>query len=146
MRFMLDANVDEAVGTFLESRDHRVNFVNRSFLPGTPDSEIDAVARIDGWIIVSHDQRFLRKIQQPRFAFSDPAHSGYGRVMLMTRLSQQATRVRQCLDIIEMVYAHAMATGRRLLITVGPAFVRYDDQPAPSTLSSRALPAPPVEQ
>lgn len=82
---MIDANVDRALGGVLESRGYRVAFVNQEFLPGTPDADIDTVARRDGWVIISHDQRFMRRIQQPRFNFPDPVTTGYGRLMLCTR-------------------------------------------------------------
>jgi uncharacterized protein with PIN domain len=133
MRFMIDANVNHAVGDLLLSRGYEVDFVNQSFLPKTPDSDIDAVARRDGLIIVSYDQQFLKKIQQPRFGFIDPASSGYGRIMLMIRLSQQVARMDQCFDMIEHVHAKALVSGRRLLITVGLNFIRYDDEPLPRT-------------
>lgn len=137
MRFLLDANVDDAVGDVLLGRAHTVDYVNESFLPGTPDNEIDNVARIEGWIIVSHDQRFLRRIQQPRFGFTESARSGYGRIMLMTRESLQVRRMEQSLDIIELLHSRAVETGRRLLITVGDNFIRYDDEPPLRTAEAR---------
>ncbi len=130
---MIDANVDDAVGDFLLTRAYNVDYINKSFLPGTPDNEIDSVARIEGWVIVSHDQRFLQKIQQPRYGFSDLARTGYGRIMLMTRESQQLSRISQAIDLIEMCHGKAVESERRLLITLGPNWIRYDDEPLSRT-------------
>src|SRR5690606_33776359 len=112
MKFMVDANVNDTVGHFLESRSYTVGFVNQLFLPGTPDPDIDGLSRVQGWVILSYDQRFLKRIQQPRFGYTDPASSGYGRIMLMVRLSQQLGRILQCIDIIECMYHKAMETDR----------------------------------
>ena len=141
MNFMLDANVDDAVGHFLAGRGHAVDFVNKSYLPKTPDPDLDMIARTRGLIIVSYDQAFLKKIQQTRFGFTDPARSGYGRIMFMVRLSQQAKRIVQCIDIIEHLNARALASDRRLLLTVGPNWIRYDDEPLPRTSKNKKQPA-----
>ena len=128
MRFMVDANVDHAVGDLLDSRGHEVDFVNRLFAPGTPDDAIDAFAKADGWIIVSHDRDFLKKIQQKRFNFPDTADTGYGRIMLSGKESRQLDRVRSMLELIEKYHEWAVATFRRLVITIGPNWTRFDDQ------------------
>lgn len=133
MKFMVDANVDDEVGDILLSRAYPVDYVNKSFLPGTPDSQIDSVARLEGWIIVSHDQAFLQKIQQPRFGFTERAHTGYGRIMLLTRESLQISRVGQCMDLIETLFEKAVDTDRRLLLSIGPNYIRYDDEPLART-------------
>ena len=126
MRFMVDANVDHAVGDLLNSRGHEVDFVNRLFAPGTPDDAIDAFAKADGWIIVSHDRDFLKKIQQKRFNFPDAANTGYGRIMLSGKESQQLDRVSSTLGLIEAYHAWAVETFHRLVITIGPTWIRFD--------------------
>jgi uncharacterized protein with PIN domain len=133
MKFMVDANVDDGVGDILLSRAYPVDYVNKSFLPGTPDSQIDNVARLEGWIIVSHDQAFLEKIQQPRFGFTERAHTGYGRIMLLTRESLQIVRVVRCIDLIETLFEKAIDTDRRFLLSIGPNYIRYDDEPLSRT-------------
>lgn len=133
MRFLLDANVNDEVGDVLIARSFVVDYVNNSFLPKTPDGEIDTVARIEGWILISHDKKFLRKIQQPRFGFTDSASTGYGRIMLMTKESLQVRRIEQSMDIIEMIHTIAVATHRRLLLTVSDYFIQYNDEPVPRT-------------
>jgi hypothetical protein len=127
MRFMIDANVDHAVGGFLRQRGHHVDFVNRMFAPGTPDDAIDAVARAEGWIIVSHDREFLRKIQQKRFSFRETAGTGYGRIMLCGRESLQLERVRATIEVIELYHRWAVTMSRRLVVTIGTNWVRFDD-------------------
>ncbi len=134
---MIDANVDHAVGELLADRGHDVDFVNRLFAPGTPDDTIDAFARADGWIIVSHDRDFLRKIQQKRFNFPDTAESGYGRITLTGRESQQFERVLATIDLIEAYHRWALDTGHRLVITLGPSWIRFDDQTLEQTLRGR---------
>lgn len=128
-RFMVDANVDNALGMLLASKGYEVAFVNQTFLPGTPDAELDLVARRDGWIVVSHDQQFMRRIQQSRFNFSDPVSTGYGRLMLCTRESQQVARFEQTLDLIELLLRYALAMNTRLVISIGANWVRFDDMP-----------------
>ena len=65
------------------------------FPNGTPDGDIDVIARVDGWIIVSHDRRFMRAIQQPRYNFDIAVTTGYGRVMLCRSESGRRIRDRQ---------------------------------------------------
>lgn len=129
VKFMVDANVDEALGSLLEHRGYRVAFVNQEFLPGTPDADIDTVARRDGWIIVSHDRRFMRRIQQARFNFADPVTTGYGRIMLSNEEAQQVVRFNETIDVIEMLITYALHAGKRLVVTIGPNWVRLDDMP-----------------
>ncbi len=129
MKFMIDANVDEALGTMLDFRGYRVAFVNQEFLPGTPDADIDTLAQREGWIVISHDQRFMRKIQQPRFNFSDLVTTGYGRLMLCTWESQQVRRFDETIELIETLVAWAVGASKRLVITIGPNWVRFDDMP-----------------
>jgi TolB-like protein len=136
MRIMIDANVDHAVGELLADRGHEVDFVNRLFAPGTPDDTIDTFAKADGWIVVSHDRDFLRKIQQKRFNFSDTAASGYGRITLSGRESQQLERVRSTMELIEGYHRWALDTGHRLVITIGPSWIRFDDQILEQTLKA----------
>ena len=143
MKFMVDANVNDAVGDFLLARGYVVDFVNKSFLPKTPDSDLNALAQVEGWIIVSYDKDFLRKIQQPRYGFPDPACSGYGRIMFMIRVSQQLKRIEQCMDIIEHIHGRALESDRRLLLTIGDNWIRYDDEPLARTPKTpKGSPAP----
>lgn len=142
---MLDANVNDAVGDFFLARGYVVDFVNKSFLPKTPDADLNAIAQLEGWIIVSYDQEFLKKIQQPRYGFPDSARSGYGRIMFLVRLSQQLERIERCFDIIEHIYARAHESERRLLLTIGPNWIRYDDEPLPRTAKTRKQPQMPAE-
>ncbi|MGI8486817.1 MAG: DUF5615 family PIN-like protein [Thermomicrobiales bacterium] len=125
---MIDANVHQGVGKVFRARTHEVLFVNDAFLPKTPDPEIDAFARKEGWIIVSHDKEFLKKIQQPRFNFLDSIETGYGRIMLSGRESQQVERVDEICDLIEALYECAHHSSRRFVVTVGPNWIRFDDQ------------------
>lgn len=129
MRFMIDANVDDAVGDIILARGMLVDYVNKSFLPGTPDSTIEDVAKIDGWIIISHDEKFLQKIQQPKFNFGDVAASGYGRIMLCTRESLQTKRFAEVFDSIQLLFDYACNSGKRMLVTIGVNWIRFDDKP-----------------
>lgn len=133
MRLLVDANVHHGVGSVFVERNHIVDFVNESFLPGTPDHEIETVARADGWIIVSHDETFLKRIQQPRFNYDDLAASGFGRIMLCTRESLQVSRISETLGLIELLHAEAIRSSRRFLLTIGPNWIRFDDRPANKT-------------
>lgn len=126
---MIDANVDTLLGEVLNSRGYRVAFVHQEFLPGTPDADIDLVARRDGWVIISHDRNFMRRIQQPRFNFADSVATGYGRVMLSTRESRQVERFEQTFDLFETLLAYALRADKRLVITIGANWVRFDDMP-----------------
>lgn len=128
MRLLIDANVHQGVGEVFLARTHEVLFVNDAFLPKTPDPEIDAYARKEGWIIVSHDKEFLRKIQQPRFNFQDSIETGYGRIMLSGRESQQVERVAEVCDLVEALHGCALRIGRRFVVTIGPNWIRFDDQ------------------
>ena len=133
MRLMIDTNVIHGVGTMLRSRGHTVEFVNVLFAPGMPDSDIDSFARLQGWIIVSHDQEFMRKIQQPRFNFELSVASGYGRIMLTGKESAQLDRFRDTVELIESYHQWALRTNHRLVVTIGPTWIRFDDQPRNQT-------------
>jgi hypothetical protein len=130
MRLLIDANVHHHVGQILLSANHDVEYVTSSFLDGTPDEEIEIWARTYGWIIVSHDRQFLRRIAQARFDFDDTAGSGFGRIMLMTSVSSQLTRVSECLPVLELLHDEAVRVGNRYLVTIGERFIRYDDKSA----------------
>ncbi len=128
-RFLIDANVIEAVGSVFEVRGYDVAYVNRVFPEGTPDPDIDAFARTEGWIIVSHDRRFMRLIQQPRYNFDIAITTGYGRIMLCGPYAEQRERLEQIISLIEVTLDWAWARGQRLLLSIGPNWIRYDDQP-----------------
>lgn len=129
IRFLIDANVDAEAGSVLASRGHDVSYVVQVFPDGTPDGDIDAFARIEGWIIVSHDRRFMRVIQQPRYNFDISVTTGYGRVMLCGPESGQRIRLEETIDLIELCYSWALRNGRRFLLTIGLNWIRYDDRP-----------------
>lgn len=133
-RFLIDANVIEGVGSLLGDLGYDVEYVNRAFAQGTPDLDIDAFARMEGWIILSHDRRFLKLIQQPRFNFDLAVTSGYGRIMLCGPESEQRERLEQTISLIELAHDWAWTHGRRLLLSIGPNWIRYDDRSlAPKT-------------
>lgn len=129
IRFLIDANVDAEAGNVLTSRGHTVTSVVKLFPDGTPDGDIDAFARIEGWIIVSHDRRFMKLIQQPRYNFDIAVTTGYGRVMLCGPESGQRSRLEETIDLIELYYSWAVSNDRRFLLTIGPNWIRYDDRP-----------------
>lgn len=129
IQFLIDANVDAEVGNILANRGHEVAYVVQLFPEGTPDRDIDAFARTEGWIIVSHDRRFMKVIQQPRFDFDIAVTTGYGRVMLCGPESGQRSRLEETIELIELYYWWALRNGRRFLLTIGPNWIRYDDQP-----------------
>lgn len=133
LRFLIDANVVAHVGSVLYDRGHEVEYVSRAFADGTPDDDIDDFARVQGWIIVSHDRRFLSRLQQPRYNFPDPAASGYGRLMLNGNNALQVGRVTETIDLIERYHSWAIGTGKRFLACIGPNWTRFDDQPLPKT-------------
>ena len=99
------------------------------FPEGTPDGDIDAFARTEGWIIVSHDRRFMKVIQQPRFDFDVSITTGYGRVMLCEPESQQRARLEETIGLVELHHGWALRNGRCFLLTIGSNLIRYDDRP-----------------
>lgn len=129
VQFLIDANVDAEVGSILANRGHEVGYVAQLFPEGTPDGAIDDFARTEGWIIVSHDRRFMKVIQQPRFNFDIAITTGYGRIMLCGPESRQRSRLEETIDLIELYYSWALRNGRRFLLTIGPNWIRYDDRP-----------------
>lgn len=128
-RFLIDANVSRTVGDVFADRGHDVDYVVRAFQEGTPDDAIDVFARTEGWIILSHDRRFMKRIQQPRYNFAETVASGYGRIMLCGPYVQQQVRVEQTIELIEMHLAWARINDKRFLVSVGPNWIRYDDMP-----------------
>jgi len=75
-----------------------VLFVNDAFLPKTPDPQIEAFARNECWI------------------------------MLSGRESQQVERVAEVCDPVEALHGCALRIGRRFVVTIGPNWIRFDDQ------------------
>ena len=134
-RFLIDANVIEAVGSVLVVRGYDVEYVTRVFPQGTPDLDIDGFARAEGWIILSHDWRFMKLIQQPRFNFDLAITTGYGRIMLCGSYAEQRERLEPTISLVELTLDWALARGQRLLLTIGPNWIRYDDRPMSTKVS-----------
>jgi hypothetical protein len=136
MRMLIDANVHHGVGKILFEAGHDVDYVTKSFLEGTPDDEIETFARSDGWIIVSHDKRFLTRIQQPRYNFADPANTGFGRIMLMTSPATHLVRIGECLRLIELLHTESISENKRFLLVIGDHFIRFEDKPRRASTSN----------
>lgn len=134
-RFLIDANVIESAGSVLEVRGYDVEYVTRAFAQGTPDLHIDAFARTEGWIILSHDRRFMKLIQQPRFNFDLAVTTGYGRIMLCGPYVEQRERLEKTVSLIELTHEWASTQGKRFLLSIGPNWIRYDDRPLSTNAS-----------
>jgi hypothetical protein len=86
MTLLLDENVHKRVGDVLIARGHEVSYVLDAFLPGTPDDDLLDFARTFGMLIVSHDQRFMARVKQPKKGRqADFALPGFGRIHLLGR-------------------------------------------------------------
>ncbi len=126
---LIDANAKDEVGNVFLEAGADVVWVTRFFDEGFPDEAIDEFARRHGRIIIGHDQRFLKSIQQRRFQFAVPVSSGYGRIMLCGREARQPQRLRETLPFLILCHNWALETNRRFLITIADNWVRFDDKP-----------------
>lgn len=136
-RFLIDANVHRDVGAALADAGHDIVYVFEVFPPKASDDEIDQYARSQGRIVVSHDARFMRRIQQQMFQFEEPLSSGYGRIMLSGNEVEVADRVREVFPLLEMLMERALASEQRFLVTVADTWIRYADRPRAMTTESR---------
>jgi len=101
--------------------------VTEVFNDGTDDDSVDQYARLEGRIIVGHDQNFMRIIQQKLYQFNIPVSSGYGRIMLCGQESRQPERRLEVLPYLDICHRWALETNRRFSIAIGNTWIRYDD-------------------
>ena len=106
MLFVIDEDVDQAVGAFLSSR-HRVEFAINLFGPQTRDELIRTWARAKGAVIVSADNEMARKCRQKRRAAI---------LHLKDLGTDELTRVAELPPVIE---AEAAIQGARLWLQIG---------------------------
>jgi len=56
MFLIIDENVDDAVGHYLQERGHRVGFVRNLFASGIADTIISAIGDEESAIVITHDK------------------------------------------------------------------------------------------
>lgn len=133
---MVDVNAHYAVGDVLHEAGAEVHWANRRFPIGTPDDEIDRFSRNEGRIVISHDRRFLQKIQQRRFQSDLPASTGYGRILLCGREDRQPDRLREVLPLLIVIHDWAVETDHRFIVTISDTWIRFDDKPIARSIYS----------
>lgn len=92
MLFLLDEDIDVAVGAFLSAGGHEVRYARQLFGPQTKDANNSAYARSQGAILVTGDKALARSIRQKRTA---------GCLHLHDLGTEQLDRVRTVMLVIE---------------------------------------------
>lgn len=128
-RILIDVNTHRDVGRFFRETGAFVESARVALHETAPDEKIDEFAQRNGCIIVSHDRRFMRLIQQRLYQRDISASTGYGRILLCGVERQQANRLREVLPLLVLYHNWALATNRRFLAIVGDNWVRFDDKP-----------------
>jgi hypothetical protein len=128
-RILIDVNTHGGVNRLFREAGAHVETAWAAVHETAPDENIDDYAQRNGCIIVSHDRRFMRLIQQRLYQRDIPASTGYGRILLCGGERQQPIRLREVLPLLVLYHSWAIATNRRFLAVVGDNWVRFDDKP-----------------
>ena len=100
MFLIIDENVDDAVGRYLQERGHRVGLVRDLFASGIADTIISAVGDEDSAIVVTHDKDF-RILAQRAPEGSRQRFRRLGRISLRCRETRAKRRLEELIESIE---------------------------------------------
>lgn len=137
-KIVVDVNVDDGVGHFFARAGADVVWANQHYPKETPDEIIEAFARQEGRVIVSHDRQFLKMIQQRKFQFDIPASTGFGRILLCGQEQRQPTRVREVLPLLDVIRDWAISTNHRFIVSIADNWIRFDDKPIARVLRDQS--------
>ncbi len=113
--FILDENVDNAVGQYLETRGHRVLFVNRVFAAMTKDEVIAAFGNEDKAVIITGDKDFKNLVQRAPQG-SRQRFRSLGRISLGCPEPRARQRIEDLIESIEFEYEQAQKRDDKRLI------------------------------
>ncbi len=100
---IIDENVDDAVGRYLQERGHRVGFVRELFANGIADTIISAIGDEDSAIVVTHDKDF-KILAQRAPEGSRQRFRRLGRISLRCRETRAKRRIEELIESIEFEY------------------------------------------
>ncbi len=100
MFLIIDENVDDAVGHYLQERGHRVGFVRDLFASGIADTIISAVGDEESAIVITHDKDF-RILAQRAPEGSRQRFRRLGRISLRCRETRAKRRREELIESIE---------------------------------------------
>ncbi len=103
MFLIIDENVDDAVGYYLQGRGHRVGFVRDLFASGVADTIISAIGDEDSAIVVTHDRDF-KILAQRAPEGSRQRFRRLGRISLRCRETRARRRLEELIESIEFEY------------------------------------------
>jgi predicted nuclease of predicted toxin-antitoxin system len=113
--FVVDENVDIAVGEFLEQRGHHVLFVAQHFASGISDDMIAILGNVYSAVVVTHDKDFkalARRVPEG----NRQRFRKLGRISLRCREPQARRRIEDVIESIEFEYEQAQHRNDKRLI------------------------------
>lgn len=127
-RFLTDENVSSRVAELIAGFGHDVFESRMAVFPGASDRVIEAAARLDGLIIVSHDRDFRESIKRSIPSISKRRLRRLPLLQLGTTGPRSVGRVRQCWPLVEHHLNYAQETGleiARIVLLEQEVEVRY---------------------
>ncbi len=113
--FILDENVDIAVGQYLEVRGHRVLFVARVFAAMTKDEVIAAFGNEGKAVVITGDKDFKDLVRRAPQG-SRQRFRSLGRISLRCREPRAQQRIEDLIESIEFEYEQAQKRDDKRLI------------------------------
>lgn len=116
MRFLLDENVAEEVGHWLQSKGYEVYFAREIFAPSAPDEVLAFSLELHGLIIITHDKDFRQLQRTLPQGHARRVTNGAGRISLRVPEPRARERLEQEWEVIEFHFEQARRYQRRFLL------------------------------
>lgn len=115
IHFLIDENVDDAVGRYLRLRGHHVRLVNKVFAAMTKDEVIAAYGDEDKAVVVTGDKDFKNLVQRAPQG-SRQRFRSLSRISLGCREPRAKQRIEELIESIEFEYEQAQKRDDKRLI------------------------------
>ncbi|MGB3304648.1 MAG: DUF5615 family PIN-like protein [Thermomicrobiales bacterium] len=125
MRFLMDENVDDAVGGYLSTLGHDVIYSRDVLNAAAPDAVLLHLSLQFGLIVVTHDRDFKRLAKQVPPGLAGAVRKGAGRIQLAVAEDEAIPRLMEVIDEIYVNYELALRKRRRFLALVSSTQVSY---------------------
>jgi hypothetical protein len=125
MRFLMDENVDDAVGKYLSSLGHEVTYSRDVLNASAPDAMLLHLSLQFGLIVVTHDRDFKRLAKQVPQGLVGAVRRGAGRIQIAVSEDQAIARLAEIIDEICVNYELALRKQRRFLAQISATQVSY---------------------
>jgi predicted nuclease of predicted toxin-antitoxin system len=104
LTFVIDQNVQDAVGNFLKQAGHDARLVRQVLTGKASDPAIVAYATMEYAIVITHNHRHFHTLAQHALEPGNKVHRTWGLLSLTCQEAHAADRIRHLLTEIEAEY------------------------------------------